>query len=308
VKFDSAIERIIGASHMQAIRNGEAVEVSLSWLPKDSSCNMLLSQLAMYREIAKNSGIANQPVHSALHLAVRQDIFLWMLATWLWGDHEVIIPPVATAFLSPQPSKLSDIKAKVTRDSISVLGCDIHWQPLRSITNGEKTLIATMNRDRGAVVRNRERYEAAPFNDELASPFQHHNLVSQALTGALSWQDPHLALQIDELADPANTGAVIQDFSTMMKTLICHSARRSLILQKALQGIREAGVVLSGCGCTGPAEPIFATRLSSAMHRVVVAGVEPSFMSHVELESSIPTKRRLLLLTSEADNKRARVN
>ena len=177
-------------------------------------------------------------VHSALQLAVRQDILLWMLATWLWKDHEVIslpVPPSSSEveFLLPP----SGFVATVKRDSITIPWCDLHWQPLYMISKAECSLIAKANRERGAVEHKNGKYEAvAFFSDGVASLFQHPNTVSMALMGAMSWQDPFVVRKMNELANPARIAAVVREFSSLMSSLICGSAKESLILDSDLRG------------------------------------------------------------------------
>ncbi|KAF8539864.1 hypothetical protein BDD12DRAFT_73551 [Trichophaea hybrida] len=179
LEFENALYEIIGKTKLEAIQNGETVEVPLLWLPLDtafgSTSFLVKLQLAMYMDLAPSSGVITHCVHSALQLAVRQDILLWMLATWLWKDHEVIslpVPPSSSEveFLLPP----SGFVATVKRDSITIPWCDLHWQPLYMISKAECSLIAKANRERGAVEHKHGKYEAvAFFSDGVASLFQH---------------------------------------------------------------------------------------------------------------------------------------
>ncbi|KAF8533029.1 hypothetical protein BDD12DRAFT_529475 [Trichophaea hybrida] len=188
-------------------------------------------QLAVYQELSECS------VHSALQLAVRQDLCLWMIATWLWQEHEVITLPVSPDMTKPLPPKVSSITATVSREFIRVPCCDIQWQPLNKIQVKEKNLISEKNRDGGAVMWKDDRFQEVPkYVDQLASLFQHPNPVSQALIGRLDWKNIHVLRQITELSDPEQTPAVIKRFNSRMSSLIRESAERSLILDKALRG------------------------------------------------------------------------
>jgi hypothetical protein len=176
LEFEDALYQIIGKTKLDAIGNGETVEVPLPWLPQDtafgSTSFLVKLQLAMYMDLAPSSGVTTHCVHSALQLAVRQDILLWMLATWLWQDHEVISLPVPSSS-SELESLLppSAFVATVNRDSISIPWCGIHWQRLYTISKVECSLIAKANRERGAVERKNGKYEAVFFfYDGVASP------------------------------------------------------------------------------------------------------------------------------------------
>ena len=241
LEFEDALYVVIGKTKLDAIGNGETVEVPLPWLPQDtafgSTSFLVKLQLAMYMDLAPNSGVTTHCVHSALQLAVRQDILLWMLATWLWQDHEVIslpVPPSSSELESLLPP--SAFVATVNRDSISIPWCGIHWQRLYAISKMECSLIAKANRERGAVERKNGKYEAVCFYDRVASLFQHPNAVSMALMGALSWHDPFVVQKMNELANPARTAAVVREFSSLMNSLICDSAKESLILDSDLRG------------------------------------------------------------------------
>jgi hypothetical protein len=161
-----------------------------------------------------------------------------MLATWLWKDHEVIslpVPPSSSEveFLLPP----SGFVATVKHDSISIPWCDLHWQPLYMISKVECSLIAKANRERGAVEHKNGMYEAvAFFSDGVASLFQHPNTVSMALMCAMSWQDPFVVRKMNELANPACIARDVREFSSLMSSLICGSAKESLILDSDLRG------------------------------------------------------------------------
>ncbi|KAF8536425.1 hypothetical protein BDD12DRAFT_807790 [Trichophaea hybrida] len=152
-----------------------------------SAFNLVLMQLAVYQELSECS------VYSALQLAVRQDLCLWIIATWLWQEHEVIILPVSPDMMMLLPPNVSCIAATVSHKFIRMPCCDIQWQPLNKIQVKEKNLIAEKNQDGGAVMWKDDHFQEVPkYVDKLASRFQHPNLVSHALIGRLDWKIIHV--------------------------------------------------------------------------------------------------------------------
>ncbi|KAF8536856.1 hypothetical protein BDD12DRAFT_849181 [Trichophaea hybrida] len=227
LEFENALCEIIGMTKLEVKQHSETVQVPPLWLPQGTafrSTSFLVElQLGMYMDLVLSSGVIIHCMHFALQLA---------------KNHEVISLPV--------PSTSSEVEfllatsgfvKTVKRDLITILWCDLHWQPLYMINMAEWSLIAKANKECRAVEHKNGKYEAVTvFADRVASLFQHPNTVSMALMGAMSWQDPFVVRKMNELANPARIAAVVWEFSFLMSSLISGSAKESLILDSDLRG------------------------------------------------------------------------
>jgi len=238
----AAIAAIIGYEKVQAILAGQRVEITLPWnIPSSNFAlsempDIVVWQVDMYRQLATDDSNTHC-VHTALQLAARQDLLLWMLASWLWSAHEVIMLPVPAGKQPRWTNKpLAAWTAFVHSNSIELPWCKLIWMPLAQISPEEHGVIAFANAQGSSVVYAQGQYQALAFHtfqDHRGVLFQHPHPVSRALLGAGRWNSPDTMLAMSELMDPRRTRAILAAHGRVMLSCMIDSAMRSLRIDAA---------------------------------------------------------------------------
>jgi hypothetical protein len=237
IDFEQAVARIIGQEKVDDINQGSTVEVCFPWMdkPLTNICNVVMLQMRMYDELGQGT---THCVHTAVQLAMRQDLLLWMLSAWLFQSRQMIALPIPASALDMTlvGKQLLDITASVSRERIDINGLNIRWQALQTISSDELAVIVDANLRGGAVSRTDDgSYKAVDFIDERAVLFVHNHPISRALLGWEPWQSRLVRLHVDELLDASRTVAAIKAHSGLMIACMVDSAMRSLRLDAALR-------------------------------------------------------------------------
>jgi len=254
LQFEKALTEIIGQPTVDAIRAGQTVEIKLPWSPSDgvqsSIGDIVTSQMDMYSKLGLAHGVTIHYVHTALQLATRQDLLLWLLAAWLFEEYEVITLPIPALNRPLLGKRLSGFTASVSRQSIDVLGCNVHWKQLKTLSNQDLSTISQANASGGALIQIENGYQLIDFEDDRAALFVHPHPICRALIGAERWQSPLVKMHIEELLDTTRTATAMSSYGRLMFTLMIHSATRSVQLDHRLRQGTSSGVTAQASDAT----------------------------------------------------------
>jgi len=242
--FEAAITQYLGEDMIKRIKSGEIVNVPLNWFgcrhftndhigPVPGMLHPVWWQVSMYElhYDGGNTDFVGNMVHSAIQQASRQDLVLWMLATWLWKDHEVVTLPIPATSESPYNNLLFEdvLTAQVCQNRIRLPWCNIQWQPMSRISQASLAAITRTHREGGAVFRTKDGFVPVQgFQDEYGIPFSHPHPISQALRGYRKWNSPDVVSSMVELLDPQRIKIDIAEHGRIMAYLTLNSAIRSL--------------------------------------------------------------------------------
>jgi len=204
----------------------------------------------MYSKLGLAHGVTIHYVHTALQLVTRQDLLLLLLAAWIFEEYKVITLPIPALNRQLLGKRLSGFTALVSRQSIDVLGCNVHWKQLKTLSNQDISTISQANASGGAVIQLENGYQLIDFEDDRATLFVHPHPICRALIGAESWQSPLVKMHIAELLDTTCTATAMTSYGRLMFTLMVHSATRSVQLEHRLCQGTSCGVTAQASDAT----------------------------------------------------------
>ena len=131
-----------------------------------------------------------------------------------------------------------------------MLGCNVHWKQLKTLSNQDLSTISQANASGGAVIQIENGYQLIDFEDDRAALFVHPHPICRALIGAERWQSPLVKMHIEELLDTTRTATAMSSYGRLMFTLMVHSATRSVQLDHRLRQGTSSGVTAQASDAT----------------------------------------------------------
>jgi len=209
--LEKATEVVLGVGCVERLKAGETLTFQVFPNGLDQhTLDLLVAQLRMYIHhspvaLAPGNEIPNM-VHSVLQQATRQSLSVWVVSALLHGTHRVIaIPSPGRVGEKRQNDWHIDVPHLFEATVSLAAGISHPWTGVRLepvwYPDGDQDVcvgsakqwvglcaIQKANSHLGAVKQDDEGFTLAAFSDDLATATIHTSPISQAMLGAISWE------------------------------------------------------------------------------------------------------------------------